>query len=232
MNTTTQAAKRLLIAVLIILASWSMAMLLAIFGSQAIYRITSPRDVPFGAAFVIGMAISWVVFAFLLSLAERLMPFLITFAIPLVYWLSGYEFTPPQMIAVLVAVILFALLMRLRHRTLTPLLAMGSVILAYGLYLFPLLRPVFTGQHTAILAWVITLLVCWTALSVPLNLGIKGVLLLTEPPKQAEPELPPPPKELTPEEKIQQQITERVQRIEQIKTANENLSKDGEAKQG
>src|SRR4051794_6556549 len=109
-----EIARRLIIAVLIILASWSLAMVLAIFGSAAIYRITAPGDIPFGAAFVIGAAVCWVAFAFLLSLAERFMPILITFAIPLVYALSGYELSRPQMIAAAVSAILFLLLMRLR----------------------------------------------------------------------------------------------------------------------
>src|SRR5207237_439287 len=77
--------------VLIVLASWTLASVLAIFGSQALTRLIGPNEIPPSAAFVIGMAVCWVIFAFLLSLAERLMPFLITFAI-LAGWLRSEPF--------------------------------------------------------------------------------------------------------------------------------------------
>jgi hypothetical protein len=208
---------RLMIAFLIIFASWPLASILSIFTAQRIYTLTAPRDIPLSAALVILFAVSWVFFAFLLSMSGPLMPFAITFAIPLAYLLAGYSITGGQIVVAVVSLVLFVALARLMHRTLTPLLAIGTLALAYGLYLFPPLQPLFLNQNTAVLAWLISLCICWTALSAPFSLIVEAVF------KKKPAPTPAPP--ITPEQKIQAQLSRRSQEADRVQIATANLSK-------
>jgi hypothetical protein len=212
---TSQSAeffRRVIIALLAVLSALPVTLILAFFSMGRVYstlqRINT--DLPVSSTLVIIAVLVWVVCMFVLTQAGRFMPFLIVLSIPLVYWFAGFSISALQLLIGLFAFGVFLVFSKYLHRAITPLLALLTVLLAYGLYLFPPLQPAFTSRSVAVLAWFINLLLCWTLLSVAFNL--MGSLV----PASRQPAQPVPVKE--PEKPtIQQQLERRIQFLDRTK---------------
>jgi hypothetical protein len=212
----TNYGKRLLIAIVVIISAIPLALILAFVAAQGMIAIVpASSEVPVLAILVIVFATAWVGFMFLLSIAGAFMPFLITLSIPLAYVLAGFGLSKSQGILALIFGIAFVILAQLIHRTITPLLAIGAVGLAYGLYLFPPFQSLFTSRSTATISWLISLLLCWIILSVPLGL-IENAIIARK--KQSEPAV-------LMSDPVNNQIRNRLRRMAHMGSPGETPSK-------
>jgi hypothetical protein len=207
---SSRNAKYLAIAVLDVIAALPLALILAFLSAQLVFNFyPASSEVPASSAVVIV-----VVLMFVLTIVIRVRPLLVVGAIPLAFLLAGYPVSRNQLFVAAAAFAGFIIVVRLIHRLATPALALVAVFLTYGLYLFPLLQPLFIAHTTAVIAWFVGLLLCWTLLSIPV--GLVGKAFVAEKVEVAQPEAteaPPVPVQ----EKVdplQQQIAERLKRLQ------------------
>lgn len=207
---------RLLIAILTVLASLPMALLLTFFGSQVVLRLMpSSGDVLPISAVVIFFILSTALFMVLFTLAGGLMPFFIVMAMPACFLMIGFQISGVQWLFIAVTILAFILLSKLIHRTATPVLAICTVALTYGLYLVPALQPLFTSAAVGAASSLITVLVCWTLLSVAFGLVENAIV---------KPALKEQPAQNFPIDPVKGQLRRRTNRISQMNAAVSRLN--------
>src|SRR5579859_5971677 len=167
-------AIRLTSAILDVIAALPLSLVLAILSAQLVFNFwPANSEVPLSSAVVIVVALVWVALMLMLTVVLWIRPLLVVGAIPLAFLLNGYPVSRNQAFVALGALMAFLALTRLLRRFASPALALATVPLAYGLYLFPPLQPVFTSHTTAAIAWFIALLLCWILLAIPSTLSEK-----------------------------------------------------------
>jgi hypothetical protein len=150
--------------------TWPLAALLAVPAAQNLHdaiRGTSEFSVSVLMLCMIGC---WVIFGLTFALSRKLQPFLIVTSIPLASALiSNIHFDMQIVIIMAVVVVGFILIVKQLMYPLQVVAAIAAVSLTFGLSVVGPLQEMFTARETVASTWLIALLICWAAISVPVN---------------------------------------------------------------
>jgi hypothetical protein len=156
-----------------IIATWPLSIILSILTAQNIYDLLTPVKGSYsmgGVIMIVSIILCWVGYGIILAYSPKLMIFTVTMTIPLATGLiQNFTLTWGHLFIVLLALVGFILIVKQLIPALMILAAIVAVSLTFALSVIPVLAPVFTA-HEAAMTWLICVLLCWAAASIPINL--------------------------------------------------------------
>jgi hypothetical protein len=155
-----------------IISTWPLAIILSILTAQNVYNLLTPVQGNYsmgGVIMVVSIVLCWVGYGIFLSYSPKLMIFTVVMAIPIAIGMAfNFALGWGQFLIVLIAMAGFLLLVKQLIPSLMIVAAIVAVALSFALSVIPLMRPAFVA-HEAAITWLICLLLCWSAASIPIN---------------------------------------------------------------
>jgi len=156
-----------------IIATWPLAIILSILTAQNVYNLLAPVQGDYsmgGVIMIVSIILCWVGYNIFLAYSQKLMIFTVVMSIPIAIGLAfNFTLNWSLFFIVLIALVGFLLFVKQLVPALMIVASIVAVALTFALSVIPFMRPAFT-IHEAAITWLICLLLCWTATSIPINL--------------------------------------------------------------